>query len=206
MSWLMAAVYDSLMGPLERSTGDAWRAELVGPLRGRVLEIGAGTGKNLDHYGDVRALVLAEPDRHMRKKLAQKVAAAKLAASIDVVSWEAEDLEAPDASFDAVVCTLVLCTVRDPARALAEIRRVLAPGGKLIFLEHVVAEVARARRWQERIDPVWKHVAGGCHLCRDTERTIERAGFVVERIVRDQAAEAPVIVRSMIRGVARASN
>jgi ubiquinone/menaquinone biosynthesis C-methylase UbiE len=205
MSWLMAAVYDRFMAGMERACGDLWRGELLADLHGDVLEIGAGTGRNLAHYRDLRRLVLDEPDVHMRKKLEVAVAARRPAWPIEVVTWEAESLEAEAASFDAVVCTLVLCSVRDPQRTLGEIRRVLRPGGKLVFLEHVAAESPGRRAWQRRFEPLWKHVAGNCHLCRETERTIEAAGFRFDRLVHESARKALPIVRPTIRGVASLS-
>ena len=203
MSWLMAAIYDRFMRGMERACGDAWRRELVGDLHGDILEIGAGTGRNLDHYRDVRRLVLAEPDPHMRRRLAEKTKTVSVAREVDIVSWEAEHLACDDSSFDAVVCTLVLCSVRDPKQSLGEIRRVLRPGGKLVFLEHVAAEEKSRLAWQRRAEPAWKLIAGNCHLCRDTAGIIKTAGFRFETITRESARKALPIVRPTIRGVAR---
>ncbi len=195
----MAAIYDWFMRDLERACGDAWRRELLGDVGGDVLEIGAGTGRNLDHYraSAVGRLVLAEPDRHMRKKLAERAPP-----RAEIVSWPAERLEAADASFDAVVATLVLCSVRDLPRSLAEARRVLRPRGRLVFLEHVLAPEASRRAWQRRVEPVWRRVAGNCHLTRDTEHAIEAEGFTIDRITRESVRKATPIVRAMIRGSA----
>lgn len=205
MSWLMAAIYDRFMRGMERACGDAWRRELVSDLHGDVLEIGAGTGRNLDHYRDVGRLVLAEPDRHMRRRLVEKTRTVSVAREVEVVAWEAEHLACAAASFDAVVCTLVLCSVRDPKQSLDEVRRVLRPGGKLFFLEHVAAENRARLAWQRRTEPLWKMVAGNCHLCRDTARAIEEAGFGFDRITRESARKALPIVRPTIRGVASVS-
>ena len=206
MSWLMATVYDRFMRDMERECGDAWRSELLADLRGAVLEIGAGTGKNLDHYRHVDRLVLAEPDHHMRRRLSARAAhvAPEVARTVDLVSWPAEHIESEPQVFDAVVCTLVLCSVRDVKRSLEEIRRVLKPEGKLVFLEHVAADDPARRAWQRRAEPFWKLVAGNCHLCRETARSIEDAGFRFDRITRDSARKALPIVRPMIRGVALA--
>lgn len=198
----MAAIYDWFMRDLEEACGRAWRAELLADVRGDVLEVGAGTGRNLEHYDGLSRLVLAEPDPHMRRKLEAALADARSRPVAEIVAWPAESLDAPDASFDAVVVTLVLCSVRDPARALAEIRRVLRPGGRLVFLEHVASPDPARRAWQRRLEPAWKLVAGNCHLCRETERAIEDAGFAVDRITRESARKALPIVRPTIRGVA----
>lgn len=203
MSWFMATIYDRFMRDMERACGDAWRRELVAELRGDVLEIGAGTGKNLEHYRDLERLVLAEPDPHMRRRLADKVAQTSTRArTVGVVTWSAEHLESEARSFDAVVCTLVLCSVRDVKRSLDEIRRVLRPEGKLVFLEHVAAEEPSRLAWQRRTEPLWKLVAGNCHLCRETARSIEEAGFRFDRITRESARKALPIVRPTIRGIA----
>jgi ubiquinone/menaquinone biosynthesis C-methylase UbiE len=204
MSLLMAAIYDRFMRSTERACFEAWRRELLSPLTGDVLEIGAGTGRNLDHYPRLDRLVLAEPDRHMRAKLVTRTGTSSVARSIDVVPWTAEALDAPDASFDAVVSTLVLCSVEDVDRSLREIRRVLRPSGKLVFLEHVVSDRRSRRVWQERLEPFWRPIAGNCHLCRDTARALEDAGFTFDPIVRDSARKALPIVRATIRGYATA--
>jgi len=202
MSWFMATIYDRFMRDMERACGDAWRKELVADLRGDVLEIGAGTGRNLEHYRDLERLVLAEPDPHMRRRLAEKAAQTSIARSVELVSWSAERIECEPRSFDAVVCTLVLCSVRDVKRSLDEIRRVLRPEGKLVFLEHVAATEPSRLAWQRRTEPLWKLVAGNCHLCRETAASIEAAGFRFDRITRESARKALPIVRPTIRGVA----
>jgi len=203
MSWLMASIYDRFMAGMEEACGAAWRRELLSDLGGDVLEIGAGTGRNLDHYGDgVSRLVLTEPDAHMRRRLAARLAASPFAARAEVRGDLATRLGPPDASFDAVVTTLVLCSVDDVAATLAELRRVLRPGGRLVFLEHVASDDPSRLAWQRRLEPVWKLVAGGCHLCRDTARAIESAGFTIDTITRESARKALPIVRPTIRGVA----
>jgi ubiquinone/menaquinone biosynthesis C-methylase UbiE len=204
MSWFMAAIYDRFMRDMERECGAAWRRELLGDVRGDVLEIGAGTGRNVDHYQQVERLVLAEPDVHMRRKLAARVAGVSVAKRIEVVTWDAQQLESDARSFDAVVSTLVLCSVRDVKRCLAEIRRVLRPEGKLVFFEHVAAEDPGRLAWQRRAEPLWKLVAGNCHLCRETARAIEDAGFRFARMTKESARKALPIVRPTIRGVALA--
>ena len=207
MSWLMAKVYDRVMAGIEDGGARAWRAELVADLEGDVLEIGAGTGANVAHYpATVTRLVLSEPDRHMRIQLEERVRevqeAAEGAAHVEVVDAGAGQLPFPDESFDAVVSTLVLCTVPDQGAALAEIHRVLRPGGRLVLLEHVAATHKPKRlRWQRRIEPVWKHVAGGCHLTRTTgEAVAER--FDAPDLTRESLRKAAPIMRVTVRGTA----
>ena len=204
MSWLMAAVYDRFMRVSEEACLANWRAELLRDLSGAVLEVGAGTGVTLPHYPkSVTRLVLCEPDPHMRRKLEQKRAAAG-AANVEVSDASIENLSFAPGSFEAVVCSLVLCSVKDQRAALAGIARVLKPGGRLVFLEHVAADGKPERlKWQRRIEPVWKHLMGNCHLTRRTEAAITAAGFDIERIQRESIRKALPIVRPSIRGVAR---
>lgn len=174
---LFAACYDRLAGPVERAVLGPRRAALVGPLTGVVLDVGAGTGANLPHFRDAERVVATEPDPAMRRRLAARTSSSRV--PVQIADAGAEDLPHPDATFDAAVCTLVLCTVGDPVRALAEIHRVLRPGGLLIVLEHVRG-TGRHARWQRRIDPVWTRLMAGCHLHRDTGAAVRAAGFVPE--------------------------
>ena len=201
MSWLMAAVYDRFMKTSEEACLGKWRAELLADLSGEVLEAGAGTGSTLSLYPKaVTRLVMAEPDPHMRRRLREK----PRRAGVEVSDASLEKLPFDDRSFDAVVCSLVLCSVRDQKAALAEIARVLRPGGRLVFLEHVAADGKPDRlKWQGRIEPVWKHLMGNCHLTRRTEAAIVAAGLRIERIERESIRKALPIVRPSIRGVAR---
>jgi ubiquinone/menaquinone biosynthesis C-methylase UbiE len=165
VSRLFAAVYDRLMAASEEAGLRAMRAELLAEAQGDVLEIGAGTGLNAGHYRDDRVtrLVLTEPDAAMAKRLR-----AKAPARAEVVEAPADRLPFADGSFDTVAATLVLCTVPDPGAALREIARVLRPGGRLLFLEHVRAGDERTARWQDRLERPWGWLAGGCHPNRDT--------------------------------------
>jgi ubiquinone/menaquinone biosynthesis C-methylase UbiE len=203
MAWLMATLYDRFMRPSEEACLGEWRRDLLSGLEGDVLEVGAGTGVNLAYYPPGARLVLAEPDRDMAKRLEAKISGTRHeGARIDAA--DAEALPYPDESFDVVVSTLVLCSVARPGRALVEIGRVLRPGGRLVFIEHVGAEEGSSRRaWQGRIEPVWKHVAGGCCLTRDTRTSIARAGLTFERIDEESMRKALPFVRPSIRGVAR---
>jgi len=206
MPWLMAKLYDRMMAGTEQACLQAWRQELLADVSGDVLEIGAGTGANLEFYGaDVRRLLLTEPDPHMSALLLRKLAArAGSSSTAEVQTASSEQLPFADASFDTVVGTLVLCSVADPARAIAEIHRVLRPGGRLLFIEHVAADDNPGRlRWQHRLEPLWKRIAGGCHLTRDTGAALRAAGFVIEGEQRSSMRKAPPVVRPTIRGVAR---
>jgi ubiquinone/menaquinone biosynthesis C-methylase UbiE len=141
----------------------------------------------------------------MRRKLQAKRDAAG-AKHVEISDASLEALPAAPDSLDAVVCSLVLCSVPDQQAALKEIQRVLKPGGKLVFLEHVAADSKPNRlKWQRRIEPAWKHLMGNCHLTRRTEAAITAAGFKIERIERESIRKALPIVRPSIRGVARKS-
>lgn len=172
---VFAALYDRVSRAEERGWMGERRARLLAPARGRVLEIGAGTGLNLSHYGPrVSHVLLCEPDRFMRARLNRRLGSTTI--PVELADAPAERLPAADASVDTVVSTLVLCSVADPHRALAEIRRVLGPDGQLLFLEHVRGE-GRVAAWQDRLERPWGALAGGCHPNRDTLGAIGAAGF-----------------------------
>ena len=197
--WIHAAVYDKMTGPLERAVLGERRACLLAPLAGRVLDVGSGTGVNLRHYQQASRVVAAEPDPAMRNRLAAKVVTARV--PVEVTSDPAEALRYADASFDAVVFTLVLCTVTDPDRALAEARRVLRPSGRLIVLEHVRGSGSLAR-WQDRLTPLWSRLVPGCHLGRDTAAAIERAGFTIQEAELFDPFPRWVPARPMLQAIA----
>src|SRR5947209_6833730 len=172
---VFAASYDRQMAKAERDgLGDA-RDRVLAGARGDVLEIGAGTGLNLSRYGDaVTSLTVTEPDPHMLRRLERKVVEQRPGTT--VVSAPAEALPFEDDRFDVVVSTLVLCGLDDPMRALAEMRRVLRPGGQLLFLEHVRADDAKAARHQDRMNWLNRAVVG-CDCNRATAEAIVAAGF-----------------------------
>lgn len=199
---LFAAIYDRLNAQAERSWLERRRADLVARATGEVLEIGAGTGANLAYYRNVERVVAAEPDPAMRSRLTSRLDRA--AVPVEVSGAPAEHLGLPDASVDTVVCTLVLCSVADPDAALAEVRRVLRPGGQLLALEHVRGEGRRAR-WQDRVTPLWRRVGAGCHPNRDTGSAVERAGFHIARQDAFDPPRVPAIIRPFIEVVARRS-
>ena len=201
--WLMAKAYDWFMQGAEEACLQEWREELLAGAEGRTLEVGVGTGINLPLYPEaVSALSVVEPDRHMRAELSDRLEGAPVD-GVEVVDAEAEALPFDDDQFDTAVSTLVMCSVGDPHRALAEIRRVLRPGGRLLFLEHVAAHDNPGRRkWQGRIEPVWKRLTGNCHLTRETADVIRTAGFEIDQLTRESMRQALPIVRPTIRGTA----
>lgn len=204
MSWFLATVYDVANREMERACLGEWRTTLLAAAEGEVLDIGAGTGANLGRFGpDASRITLLEPDPHMRRRLEPRLSLEPRPTELSSASAEA--LPFPDEHFDTVVATLVLCSVADVDRCLGEIRRVLRPGGKLLFIEHVAAERGSLRRrWQERVEPLWMRLFGNCHLTRNPDRAIERAGFEIAAIERESLRKALPLVRPSIRGIATA--
>ena len=177
---MFAAVYDPIMSAAERGFLGELRDRLLVRADGETLEIGAGTGLNLPRYRTPSRVVATEPEPAMVRRLRRRVDAAHVPVEIEEASAEA--LPFADHSFDTVVSTLVLCTVPHPDRALAEVRRVLRPGGRYLFLEHGGAEDERTARWQRRLTPVWKVIAGGCRLTRNVEQLIPAAGLTINEL------------------------
>ena len=204
MSAIMAFFYDRFMSGLEKACLHDWRTELLAEVKGEVLEIGAGTGANLAYYpnGNIR-LLLSEPDAAMRKQLEKKIALTQRD-DICLNSLQAEKLPLEDNRFDYVIASLVCCSVTNIDRSLAEIYRVLKPGGRYLFIEHVAAKTdSKARRLQEWLTPLWRKFAGNCHLNRETEKAMLMAGFELVKIQRDAMPDSvPAIVRSSIHGIA----
>jgi ubiquinone/menaquinone biosynthesis C-methylase UbiE len=195
------AFYDRAMKSTEEAGMREIRREALAEAGGRTIDIGAGTGLNLPLFPpEVSDLVLAEPDPHMLKRLQVKVSESGREAS--VVEAPAEKLPFEDASFDTAVFTLVLCTVPDPAAALAEAARLLRPGGKLLFVEHVRSEDPGLARWQDRLEGPWRFLGDGCHCNRNTVATIEASPFSLERVEHDSLPKAPPLVRPLVRGSA----
>jgi len=201
-SRLVAALYDPMLWAGELAGLRAHRRELLRQARGRTLELGSGTGLNVPHYpDDLAELILTEPAAPMRKRLERAIRAHDCSAS--VLDAAAERLPVADASIDTVVATLLLCTVDEPHVVLAEIRRVLKPDGRLLFLEHVRAESPRLAAWQDRLEEPWRRFAEGCRCNRATVELIESVGFTLEQ--RSDAAwhAMPRIVRPIASGIAR---
>ena len=197
---IFAATYDRMSRKSEEAGLRALRQSLLADATGRVLEIGAGTGANLPHYGgSIESLVVTEPEVPMLRRL-QRTAREHLPLA-QVLRAPAEDLPFEDDSFDTVVSTLVLCGVDDQPRALREARRVLRPGGRLLFLEHVRSDDPGLARFQDRINWLNRLVAG-CDCNRPTLATIEAAGFGVSQLEHTTLPKAPKFVRPLIIGVA----
>ena len=173
-----AAVYDAVMWPFERAAVGAWRRRLAADARGRVIEIGTGTGAQFRWYAPDASVTAVEPDASMRERARRR--ASRAAARVGVVEGRAEELPFADASFDAAVSAFALCTVADPAAALAELRRVLVPGGTLLLLEHVHLLWEPGRTLQSRAAPAWAAVAGGLPP-RPRHREDRRRGRVRRR-------------------------
>lgn len=203
MSIIFSYFYDKLMSKTEEACLQQWRKELLEQVSGDVLEIGSGTGANIKFYPtSINSLVLSEPDKNMRKQIENKITDSHRH-NISVTTCSAEKIKADDNSFDFVVSALVCCSVKSLEATFAEIKRVLKPGGSLVFMEHVAAEKGTKRRvWQHRINPFWRKVAGNCHLIRETESEIINAGFEILSIKRESMRKAIPIVRPTIRGIA----
>lgn len=201
---LSARLYDAALAGAERRALHGWRRELLQDLEGTVLEIGAGTGANLAAYGpSLDQLLLVEPDPAMRGVLAARAAAASPARAV-VLAATASRLPVHDGSIDAVVSTLVLCSVRSLDRALAEVRRVLRPGGRLHLIEHVAARPGSLLHGGQRfLAPAWSRVGGGCSLTRPTKELLAAAGFDVSDVRADTLPVPVPFVRAVVRGTAR---
>jgi ubiquinone/menaquinone biosynthesis C-methylase UbiE len=181
------------------------RRAVVRQARGRVLEVGFGAGPNLPFYdrANVERIWALEPSPAMRALAAPRVADSGL--HVTMVDAPGETVPLPDASVDTAIVTFSLCTIPDPTAALGEMRRVLRKGGHLLFCEHGAAPDAAVRRWQERINGVWRRCAGGCNVNRDTLPLIEAAGFEIEEAQRAYLPGVPRVVGYLAWGRARST-
>ncbi|MET7771883.1 class I SAM-dependent methyltransferase [Nocardia sp. NPDC005366] len=196
-----ASWYPRFMARVERAgQADVRRAQLA-HAHGRTLEIGAGSGLSVPHYpDDLAELVLLEPNQALRAQLTARTDAP--AARVTVVDGDAHALRFPDASFDTVTASLVFCSVRDPARALAEVHRVLRPGGQFLFHEHVRGTGLRATV-QDLLTPVQRRLADGCHANRDFESLLRATDFHLETILRARMPTLLPTIVPLVVGTAR---
>jgi len=193
-----SALYDRGLKATEEGGLREMRRETLAQASGRTIDLGAGTGVNRDLFpAGVTELVLAEPDPHMLAKLRAKVTEGE---GVRIVQAPAERLPFEDGSFDTAVFTLVLCTVPDPAAALAEAARVLKPDGQLLFIEHVRAEDPGTARWQDRLERPWKFFADGCRCNRDTVANIEASPLTVAEVEHSELPKSPPLVKPLVRG------
>jgi ubiquinone/menaquinone biosynthesis C-methylase UbiE len=179
----------------------AYRARIVPHAEGRVLEIGIGSGLNLPFYADCADEVLGlEPSRGLIEMA--RGAAARSRLSVTLLEATAEQMPLDESTIDTVITAWTLCSIPDVSRALGEIRRVLRPGGQLLFVEHGLSPEERVRKWQNRLTPVWKPLSGGCHLDRPITRLIEDAGFRIDTL-NTAYMRGPKLATFMYEGIAR---
>ncbi len=203
---LFALYYPWLVERSERAGQRETRSELLAQASGRTLELGAGNGFNLPHYTErVTELIITEPSPHMLEQLRERLALDEPpVGSVKLVQSGAESLPFEDASFDTVVCTFVLCTVPDPARALSEAERVLVPGGQFLFLEHVHAgEGTLLGRFQDLVELPHRYLAAGCHPNRRTGTLLRESSLELERLEHGRQPRSLPTVRPTIIGSAR---
>jgi ubiquinone/menaquinone biosynthesis C-methylase UbiE len=202
---IFARVFDRCSPQMERELAP-WRGELLHGLGGRVVEIGAGNGANFEHYpSTVTEVIAVEPEPYLRRKAADRASSASV--PITVIDAVAESLPLDADGVDAAVATQVLCTVRDPGRAVTELRRVLRPGGQLRFLEHVRAANPRKARLQRTLDRprLWPRLGGGCHCGRDTLAILEAHALRVDELRGVDLGPAWMHTNPHVLGHARAS-
>jgi ubiquinone/menaquinone biosynthesis C-methylase UbiE len=201
---LFAAMYDRMLAESEEAGMRRHRAELLAGASGRTLELGAGTGLNLEHYPEsVSELVLTEPFEPMVRQLRKRVASSPPGSiRAEVVEAPATRLPFDDGSFETVVATLVFCSVDDVPAALAEVDRVLAPGGRLLFCEHVRSSEAGLARWQDRLEGPWRFFGHGCRCNRDTVRSIGASSLELGEVRGERLPKSVAIVSPMAIGSA----
>lgn len=200
-SKLSAWLYDPAFWIGEKAGMAERRRSIVSRAKGKTLEIGAGTGLNVDYYTDEASpLVLSEPEENMANLLRKRVDESGRTA--EIVRAPGELLPFEDNTFDTVVGTLVLCTVEDPEASISEVKRVLKPGGEYLLIEHVRAESERLARWQDRLNKPWSVLADGCNCNRSTARLLEAGGFDLAEVGGDRWRLVPPLVGPLISGLA----
>ena len=179
------------------------RGRIVPQAEGVVLEIGMGSGLNLPHYDRtrVRKVVGVEPSVPMTKLAGAELAIAGL--DVEIIEGVAEDIPLETASADTAVITYTLCSVADPERALDEVRRVLKPSGRILVLEHGRSDRPQTAKWQDRLNPLWRPLAAGCNINRDTAALVKKAGFAFDWVETFKLRGTPEVVGFHTRGVAR---
>lgn len=202
MSWYSRHVLPVLTHlAMSSKTLAAERARWIPLAAGVVLEIGVGSGLNVPFYGpNVRTLYALEPSDELRRMAAPR--AARAGFPVEFLSAPAENIPLPPASVESVVTTWTLCTIAEAGRALREFQRVLRPDGRLIFVEHGRSPDPEVVRWQDRLTPIWRRIAGGCHLNRPIDRLIAESGFAIEEMERGYV-RGPRVDAYLYRGVAR---
>jgi len=179
------------------------RSKLLPAAEGRVLEVGFGAGHNLTFYdpAKVERLFALEPSESMRRKARKAIEAAPV--EVEVIDLPGEDIPLDDDSTDTIVLTYTACTIPDVTAALEQMRRVLKPSGRLLFSEHGLSPDSGVAKWQRRIEPVWKPIAGGCHLTRRPDELLEAAGFTIEQLEADYLPKSPKFAGFNYSGAAR---
>ena len=186
---------------MRNKTAREERARFVPQVSGKVLEVGIGSGLNLPYYTtDVERVVGIDPSQELWQMARRRVAQATF--PVEFLGRSAESIPAADRNFDTILCTWTLCSIPEPLRALAEMRRVLKPDGRLIFVEHGRSPDERVAVWQERLTPLWKRLGGGCHLDRKIDELIRGAGFRVAELERGYSTGARALA-FLYKGVAR---
>lgn len=198
MSRLASFLLDLVMG---HPTLGGLRARTLAEARGRVLELGVGTGRNLPLYGPAAEVLAIDPDRDHLARARRRAALAR--ARVTLLAASAEALPFPDRSLDGVVSTWCLCSIPDLPRALAEVRRVLRPGAPWWFVEHGLCPDPAVARWQHRLTPFWRRLSGGCHLDRPVAAALAAAGFRIERLETGRLMPGPRLAAWTYLGLAR---
>jgi ubiquinone/menaquinone biosynthesis C-methylase UbiE len=194
-------VWDSAIRGAEEAGLRELRRQVLASARGRTVDLGSGTGANIGLFPTaVTELFLVEPDPHMVKRLRPKLLESRSEA--EVVMAGAENLPFEDASIDTAVFALSLCTIPNPAAALIEVSRVLRPGGRVLFLEHVRSEDPRLARWQDRLERPWHFFFDGCYCNRDTVATIEASPLTLEQVDKGTMFKVPPLTRPLVLGSA----